>query len=92
MKIITKSRILLLAAYLIFSQWYFVALSTQHALHNMPPQCPVCAMVNSFDDVLFSENALVLFAAEHEIIYVFVTNLLVSSYLHAYWSRAPPQN
>lgn len=47
-----KSRIVFFSAFFLLAQMYFVVLSTHHAFMDMPATCPVCAMVNQYDDVI----------------------------------------
>ena len=46
---IRKINLIVFVLFFVVVQGYFIILSTQHALHNMPATCPVCALVNQFD-------------------------------------------
>lgn len=86
-----KHRIILLAVFVLCAQWYLGILSTRHALHNMPLNCPICALTSHYDDVAVNQvqQTLAVPAVEHTP--VFFSPYQITSLAKAYLSRAPPR-
>ncbi len=85
-----RINLIIFAVYIVGAQWYFTILSTHHALHNMPATCPVCALVNQFDNSAISETATISVGS----IQLYLTlpselSVLVYRFV-SYDSRAPP--
>ena len=84
-------RIVFLATIFLMAQLFFTVLSTHHALMDMPPTCPVCAVAGDY------ENAVIPVAIEipaGDTGHVFLAHISISTprFKSAFQPRAPPSS
>lgn len=84
-----KSKIVFFAVLFLMAQLYFIVLSTNHALMNMPLTCPICTLASDYNNAITPtvynlDSGLVFYSSfEHQS--TFKPNLTLS-----FLSRAPP--
>jgi hypothetical protein len=78
------------AIFIVWAQWYFTILSTQHALHNMPATCPVCTLVNQLDHSVVPEFVITPVVITQLFLVLPTQYVIPVSRIVSYDSRAPP--
>lgn len=71
---------------------YALYISTQHAIHGMPPMCQLCAVVKNYKNCIVNTFAPVFDLYKPE--YSFVNNPFITIFIVVphYLARAPPAN